>query len=339
LAFGKLAQLERTVGDANQARHLEAERAHHVLDLTVLAFAEADGEPGVGALLAVECRLDCPVEHAVNGNAVLEAFERLRLDLAVDAHAVAAQPAGRRQLEHAGETAIVGEQDQALGVNVEAADSDETRQAFRQHIEDGLAAFRIAAGRHHAGRLVEQEQARALDRRDFLAVEFDLVGRLHVDRGRGQHLAIHLDAAVDDQALGIATRGNARARKALGDTLAAIGRGWGICIVAPEIVTLERTRLIAATASGRTLVAVAPLEARTLASRACHLFLALALAGARLSRRAAVLAGKGTLGAILALERLLVAVTPTGKRLLGATPLSACAGGFVFVINHGGNRL
>src|SRR5690606_13230363 len=45
LAFGQFAELKRAVGDADQARHVEPERAEHVLDLAVLALAEAERQP------------------------------------------------------------------------------------------------------------------------------------------------------------------------------------------------------------------------------------------------------------------------------------------------------
>ena len=118
---------------------------------------------------------DAAVEHAVDRDAVLQPGQRLFVDLAVDAHAVAPEPAGRRQFEHARQAAIIGQQQQAFGVDVEPADRHQPRQVRRQHVEHGLPALRIAIGGHHAGRLVEQEQPRPLDRRDLDAVELDRV--------------------------------------------------------------------------------------------------------------------------------------------------------------------
>ncbi len=224
MALGQLAELERAVGNADQAVHVEAERTEHVLDLAVLAFAQTHGDPDIGPLRLVERRLDRAVEHAVDGDAFLQLVEIGLLDLAVGAHAVAAQPAGRRQFEHAGETAVIGQQQQAFGIDVEAADGQDARQVVRQVFEDRRAALRVGIGRHQAGRLVVEPEARALDAADRHAVHFDAVGEGDVDDGGIQHRAVHADAAFHDHALDIAARGHAGARQQLGN---ALGRQFG----------------------------------------------------------------------------------------------------------------
>ena len=95
-----------------------------------------EGQPDIGALFAVERRFDRAVVHAVDGDAAAQTVERLLRDAAERAHAVAAQPAGRRQFEHARQPAVIGEQQQALGVDVEPADADQPRQVLRQRAED-----------------------------------------------------------------------------------------------------------------------------------------------------------------------------------------------------------
>src|SRR5690606_23727522 len=57
-ALGRVAELERAVGTADEAVDLEAERAQHVADLAVLALAQAQHQPDIGALLALQHRLD-----------------------------------------------------------------------------------------------------------------------------------------------------------------------------------------------------------------------------------------------------------------------------------------
>ncbi len=46
------------------------------------------------------------------------------------ADAVAAQPAGGGQRQNAGEAAVIGEEEETLGVDVEAADGDDARQVL-----------------------------------------------------------------------------------------------------------------------------------------------------------------------------------------------------------------
>ena len=211
LAFRQVAKLERAVGNADQAVDLETERAKHVLDFAVLAFAKTHGDPDIVALGAVERRVDAAVEHAVDGDALLQPVERRLIDVAMGAHAVAAQPAGCRQFEHARKAAVIGQQQQAFGVDVEAADRHDARQAFRQVVENGRAAFRIGVGGHQAGRLVVEPQAGALYAADRHAVDLDAVGQRGVDDGRLQKRAVQPHAAFGNHALDIAARGHAGA--------------------------------------------------------------------------------------------------------------------------------
>ena len=121
----EFAQFERPEGDADQPVHLQVERLQNLAHLAILAFANADGEPDIGALFAIERRLDRPVMHALDGDAGTQLVERRLQHAAERAHAIAAQPAGRRQFEHARQAAVIGEQQQAFGIDVEAANTNE----------------------------------------------------------------------------------------------------------------------------------------------------------------------------------------------------------------------
>ena len=58
-------------------------------------------------------------------DAVAQRVELRLRDPAVRAHAIAPQPAGRRQFQHAREPAVIGEQQQPFGVEIEPADADQ----------------------------------------------------------------------------------------------------------------------------------------------------------------------------------------------------------------------
>ena len=237
-AFGELAQLERAVGHADQPVDVEAERAEHAPHFAVLALAQAKRDPRVRALHAVELRLDRRIGHVVHRHALRQRVEPRLIRLAVRAHAVAAQPARLRQFQRAGEAAVVGHQQQALGVDVEAADRHQARQvgmALAEIIEDRLATLRVVIGRHVAARLVEQEQPRLFARRHRAAVDGDLVGRRHVERRALQHAAVDGDAAGRDPFLGVAARAGAGARHGLGDALALIGLGRARLALRPTL--------------------------------------------------------------------------------------------------------
>src|SRR6185295_4374920 len=94
LAFDEFAELERAVGNTDQPVHLEAEMGHDVADLPVLAFADRKHQPDIGALVALQRRIDRAVFDAVNLDALLELIELRLRDLAMGADAIAPQPAG-----------------------------------------------------------------------------------------------------------------------------------------------------------------------------------------------------------------------------------------------------
>jgi DNA-binding NarL/FixJ family response regulator len=85
---------------------------HHAADLAVLALAQGDREPAVRALLAVDLDLHGLVVHVVDGDALAQRLELIVGGRAVDAHAVAAGPAGRGQLQLALDLAVVGQEQQ-----------------------------------------------------------------------------------------------------------------------------------------------------------------------------------------------------------------------------------
>ena len=93
-ALFKLAQLERAVGHANEAVHGKPEMLENALDLSVLAFAQAHREPHVGALHAVDLRLNAAILNTLDDNARGQRIQLRLIDVAVGAHAIAAQPAG-----------------------------------------------------------------------------------------------------------------------------------------------------------------------------------------------------------------------------------------------------
>src|SRR5499427_9557670 len=179
-AFGKFAEPERPELDPDQAIDLQVEVAQHVAHLAVLALADREGEPHIGALLALEYRLDRPVPDAVNGDAVAELVQFALTDPAMGADAVASDPGGVRQFQHAGEPAVIGEQKQPLGADIEAPDAHKPRQIFGQRIEHSWTPLRIRTGAHEADRLVIEKQPRRFAARQRLTVHRDAVPRRHV---------------------------------------------------------------------------------------------------------------------------------------------------------------
>src|SRR5262249_28262329 len=123
----QVEELEWPERDADQAVDGQPEVVQHGAHLAILALAQADDQPGVARLLALEHCLDRTIAHAAERDAVFELVEgRLRY-AAVGAHAITPEPASCRQLEMTREATVVAEQQQALGIDVKAADGDDAR--------------------------------------------------------------------------------------------------------------------------------------------------------------------------------------------------------------------
>src|SRR6185312_8200211 len=115
-AIFERAQLERPIRDADQPVHLEPKRFENLAYFAVLALPDREAEPYIGALLAVERRLDWSVADAVDGDPALQTVERFLRHAAERAHAIAPEPAGRREFQRARESAVIGEQQQTFGI-------------------------------------------------------------------------------------------------------------------------------------------------------------------------------------------------------------------------------
>src|SRR5690606_32028345 len=74
-ALRQFTELERAIGNTDEAVHFQTERTKDILDLTVLAFAKAERDPGIGALFAFQRCGDRTVLYALDGNPVLEAIK------------------------------------------------------------------------------------------------------------------------------------------------------------------------------------------------------------------------------------------------------------------------
>ena len=226
-ADGNVAELERAIADADQPVDLKAQRAQHVLDLAVLAFAQRQHQPHIGALLALQRCFNRAITDAVDLDPVLEPVEGSLGHGAMGAHPIAAQPAGRRQFQNPLQTAIIGEQQQPFGVDVEPPDRHYAGQAMGfEMFKDRFAAFGVLFGDHEASRLMIKPDAGALPRSQRRTIHGDLVTVGDVE-GRRQHLlAVDHDAPFGDPHFGIAPRAEAGTGNNLGQAVASVGL-WG----------------------------------------------------------------------------------------------------------------
>ena len=157
---GRDFRAERAVGDPDQPRYRVAEMVEHAADFAVLALLQRQGQPGVRSLRPVERGADRAVGDAVDRDARRQRREAGGLDRAVHAHAIAPDPAGRRQFEAAGQPAVIGQQQQPLGIQIEPADRDQPRQTRGQRAEYGRPALLVAMRRDQPDSFVIAPQAR-----------------------------------------------------------------------------------------------------------------------------------------------------------------------------------
>ena len=242
-------QLERSVGQPDQPVDGQADRFQHLADFAVLALGDLDADPQVGGLRAVllggglvDGRLDRAVAHAVDGDPVLQPVELGLGDASPRPRPVLTHQRGLRQLESARQLAVVGQQQQAFGVDVQTPDRDHPRQAAGQGVEHRRPPLRIIVRGQQADRLVVAPDPRGLGRRDRLAVHGDDVVARHQGRRRVKDAAVHRHLAQADQPLDLATRGDARARHGLGDPLATLrfGRRGILARLAPRLAAGAR---------------------------------------------------------------------------------------------------
>ena len=129
----------------------------------------------------------------------------------------------------ASERAAVGQEQQALAVEIETADGDDARQLGRQGREHRRAPLRVAVGGHEPLRLVVAPELRGFGAGERLAVDQNLVFAADLEGWRVEDLAVDADAALPDPALGLAARAQPCPRHRLGDaqrlTLGGVGRG------------------------------------------------------------------------------------------------------------------
>jgi len=113
------------------------------------------------------------------------------------------------RMRHAlGELAVVGEQNQALGIGIQPADGIEVPAdaAARHQIDDGRALLRIRSRAHHAARLEHQQVPARRRLLEPAAIDLHFVV-LEVRLGPelGDHAAVHLDSALTQQLVGRAS--------------------------------------------------------------------------------------------------------------------------------------
>ncbi len=146
--------------DSDEAADGAADGFEKAADFAFSAAFQDDVEPSVGSLSA------CALEGFEGGFAVFEfdaggqAGEVFARWVAEDAYCVFAFDLGARVHQAMGEFAVVGQKEQAGGVEIEAADSDPARSSQSwEAVEDCRSAQGVAAGGEFACGFVISDQS------------------------------------------------------------------------------------------------------------------------------------------------------------------------------------
>jgi len=197
---------------------------HDLAYLTVLAFTNGDAQPRIAGHLPVELGRHFSIANPIDGNAIGKPWQGFWIDLSLYTNPVFAAPPCAGKLEMPRQIAIIGQQQQPLGVKIEPANRQHPRHGVRKRVKDGLPPFVIPRGDDQATRFVIAPQACWLARRKRLAVDSDAVGRADVQRGTCHDLAIDCDPAIFNSLLGFTARTYTSARDMFGDPFRC-GRG------------------------------------------------------------------------------------------------------------------
>src|SRR5476651_1113471 len=156
-------QGHRAVAGTDQARHGQADGLEHAAHLAVAAFAQDHAIPLVDGFAAAVGDLGEVRQAVVELDAGQQLLAHTLFQLAQRAHRVFAVNAVARVHQPVGQVARGGEQQQAFGVEVEAADGQPFAGLHRrQAVEHRWTAVRVVIADDFAGRLMVDQHARRL---------------------------------------------------------------------------------------------------------------------------------------------------------------------------------
>ena len=208
--------VERQVceGDPLELVDLEAERLDHPVDLAMLAFVDRDAEPRVLALAGQDLDLGGHRDGAiVERDAIAQRLDVVALEPAVNLDVIGLRDVIRWREQARRELAVVGQQQHAFGVEIEATDRLHRYRQVRQIVHHRRPAAVVGHGGDAAFGLIEQH-VKMIEGDDRLAVHQDrVVVGVDLRAEHGHDRAVHLHAAGDDQILGLATCGDPSGRE------------------------------------------------------------------------------------------------------------------------------
>ena len=203
---------EREPGETHDR---EPRRVAHAADLLVSPLVDRHLEPRLARFVTNHPHLRGGSLAIVELDAVHPALDVLLLHLAGDLDDVRLRNLAARVQEPLREVAVVGHQQDAAGVEVEASDGVHARGNAADQVLDRGPPFRVVQRRHHQARLVDDEVHQVFSD-EPPSVDLDLVDAgVGTGPELGHHVPVHSHASAGDQRLGVPSRRDACAREYL----------------------------------------------------------------------------------------------------------------------------
>jgi len=189
-----------------QPDHRMTDGGAQPLDQVGPSLAHLEEHPGVplGGLEAL--RTEGSRRSVLEPHAFLQPGQRLVGGRTLHLHQVSARYLEARVQEPVRRPTVVGEQQRALGVPVQATHGEDALLDALQEPRHRGSTLGVGQRRHHPGRLVEQVPGGALRHRHQLSVDHDQIGRLHLGAELGDLLVVDAHPAGGDEALGVPAR-------------------------------------------------------------------------------------------------------------------------------------
>jgi len=206
---------DRAEPDAAQPHHRVPDGVAHVAHLPRPAFANHEGDDRL-VLAGTKPRFRQPHGGgsrplAVERDPAPQTFDAAVVRYAAHLRVILAFHLVAWMQQALGQRAVVGEDQQALGVVIQPTDRVHVLADVGDEIDDRRPLLGVLPCRHVAPRLVQQDVAVLGGHMDARAIHADVVGgRVRLRAERGDRGAVDRHAAVGDQLFGRPSRGDAR---------------------------------------------------------------------------------------------------------------------------------
>ncbi len=198
--FFQLPESQRSEGDSLEMHHLVPDAGEQTTDFAVLAFSHHHFDQRAQPLLFDDPQITHAELPFCEEEALPQLFECAWFGFACDHCSVNTLDLKLGMGEPVGQFAIVGDEDQTLGVLIEPTDCEQPGFARRDQIDHTTTACGIGRRAEEADRLVN-EIIDLLREFQFLAIDRDLLGlRINLRPECGND-TIHCDPSGRDQLL------------------------------------------------------------------------------------------------------------------------------------------